>query len=177
MSQTFASKLDALYLNLTELAKQKKLIMGMDKKRNSMIVNETKMKKEIQRIIKECDKDEIIIDGHYAVSVVPQELVSRVFVLRRDPAELRSLMEHCGFSGAKLWENMAAEILDVCLADALSMYSEDKVCELDISGKTVEEAAEWILDVLKGSKKCFVGQVDWIGKLEREGSLGDYLRF
>jgi adenylate kinase len=85
-------------------------------------------------------------------------------------------MENCGFSARKLWENLASEILDVCLTDALSVYERSKICELDVSGKSVEETVGEILDVLNGSKKCRVGVVDWLGKLENEGMLKEFLR-
>ena len=62
-------------------------------------------------------------------------------------------MEKCGFEGTKLWENLSAEILDVCLIEALQVQP-GKVCELDVTGKTVEEVAGEILDVLEKGKKC-----------------------
>ena len=84
-------------------------------------------------------------------------------------------MEKCGFEGAKLWENLSAEILDVCLIEAVQMQP-GKVCELDVTGKTVEEVVNEILDVLERGKKCFSGIVDWLGMLEREGLTDQYLK-
>jgi broad-specificity NMP kinase len=84
-------------------------------------------------------------------------------------------MEKCGFEGVKLWENLSAEILDVCLIEAVQAQ-EGKVCELDATGKTVEEVVSEIVDVLEGHKKCFVGIVDWLGMLEREGLTDQYLK-
>ncbi len=171
-----ASRLDGLYVNLTELAMRENLVLEKDGLRGSMIVDEVKMRRKIVEIIKNCVKDDIVVDGHYAASVVPEKLVSRVFVLRRDPAELRGFMEKAGFCGNKLWENLAAEILDVCLVDALNAYGEDKVCELNVSGRSVEDVVAEILDVLKGSVKCRVGVVDWLGKLESEGLIDEFLK-
>jgi len=176
VAHLLTSKLDALYLNLTELAIRENLISGKDEERGSIIVDEIQMRRKIQGIIKECDKKDIVIDGHYAVSVVPKKVVTHVFVLRRDPVELRKLMEQCGFSGRKLWENLASEILDVCLVDALNVHGKGKVCELDITSKSVEEATTEILDILGGHKKCRVGVVDWLGKLESEGLLDEFLK-
>lgn len=170
------SRLDGLYVNLTELAMRENLVLEKDGLRGSMIVDEVKMRRKIVEIIKNCVKDDIVVDGHYAASVVPEKLVSRVFVLRRDPAELRGFMEKAGFCGNKLWENLAAEILDVCLVDALNAYGEDKVCELNVSGRSVEDVVAEILDVLKGSVKCRVGVVDWLGKLESEGLIDEFLK-
>jgi adenylate kinase len=174
-ARLLASKLDALYVNLTELAVHENLTSGKDEERDSIIVDENRMRRKIRKIIERCDQN-IVIDGHYAVSVVPEKSVTYVFVLRRDPVELRKFMEQCGFSGRKLWENLASEILDVCLVDALNVHGKEKVCELDVTGKNVEEVVTEILDVLSGSKECHVGVVDWLGKLESEGLMGEFLK-
>lgn len=176
IARLLTTKLGALYINLTELAINENLISGKDKERNSIIVNENQMRQKIREIIESYKKEDIVIDGHYAVNVVPSKLVTCVFVLRRDPVELRRLMEHSGFSGQKLWENLASEILDVCLVEALNVHGEEKVCELDASGKSVEEVVSEILDVLGNYKKCLVGVVDWLGKLENEGLLDEFLK-
>ena len=99
VARMLAPKLDAIYVNLTELTTSENLVMGKDEKRNSIIVDEKKTKQRIRKIIAQCESGNIIIDGHYAVNVVPEELVSHVFVLRRNPVELRKLMEQSGFSG------------------------------------------------------------------------------
>jgi adenylate kinase len=176
VARLLTSKLNAFYVNLTELATTENLVSGKDKERGSIIVDENGMRRKIREIVENCDREYIVIDGHYAVSVVPKRLVTHVFVLRRDPVELRKFMEQCGFSGRKLWENLASEILDVCLVDALNVHGEGKVCELDVTGKSVQEVVNVILGVLDGHKKCRVGVVDWIGKLESEGLLGEFLK-
>lgn len=176
VARLLTSKLGALHVNLTELAIREDLISGKDEKRNSIIVDENRMRQKIREIVEDCDKEDIVIDGHYAVSAVPKKLVTYVFVLRRDPVELRRFMEHCGFSGRKLSENLASEILDVCLVDALGIYEEEKVCELDASSKSLEEIVSEILDVLGDRKKCHVGVVDWLGRLESEGLLDEFLK-
>jgi adenylate kinase len=176
VARLLASKLDAFYVNLTELATTENLVSGKDEERDSIIVDENRMQRQISEIIKSCEKQNIVIDGHYAVSVVPKKLVTYVFVLRRDPVELRKFMEQCGFSGHKLWENLASEILDVCLVDALNVHGKGVVCELDVTGKSVEEVVSKILDILGGQEECHVGLVDWLGKLENEGLLEEFLK-
>jgi adenylate kinase len=176
VSRLLASKLNAEYVNLTDLAIREGLISGKDKERDSIIVDENKMRKKLHELIDSSNKKDIVIDGHYAVSVVPKNLVTYIFVLRRDPVELKKLMQSSGFTDRKLWENLASEILDVCLVDTLNVHSEEKVCELDNSGKSVEEIVSEILTVLERHKKCGVGLVDWLGKLESEGVLDDYLK-
>ena len=176
VARLLTSKLDAFYINLTQLAVKENLTLGQDEERKSIIVDESKMRRRIREIIETCRKRDVVIDGHYAVNVVPKKYVTRVFVLRRDPIELRKFMKNSGFSGRKLWENLASEILDVCLVEALNMHGENKVCELDTTDKSLGEIVDEILGILDGREKCRVGCVDWLGMLEKKGLLEDYLR-
>ena len=171
-----SSILQALYVNLTDLALKEKLIQGKDKTRNSIIVDEDRMKKRLIELITNSSKENVVVDGHYAVNVVPANLVSLVFVLRRDPVELRKVMKQSGFSEKKLNENLASEILDVCLVDALNIVGQRKVCEVNTTGRSVEDVAHEIMLLLDNPSNCQVGIVDWLGKLEAEGVLDDYLK-
>lgn len=175
-AQLIASRLNALYVNLTELATSENLILGRDRQRKSIIVDEHRMKRKISQILKKTDKADVIVDGHYAVNVVPEKLIGKVFVLRRDPVELRQFMKRCGFSDRKMFENLASEILDVCLVDALNVAGERKVCELNTTGKSVGDTVHEMLFLLKHPDRCCVGVVDWLGKLESEGLLEEYFR-
>jgi len=175
ISRLLASKLDAVYVNLGELVEQESLISGVDEARETLIADTDKVSKRVQEIL-ESSKCDVIVDGHYAVDVVPPKNVHMVFVLRRDPNELKGFMENRGFKERKLWENLAAEILDVCLWDAVSACDSDKVCEIDVSGKKVEDVVEDMILMLEGRKKCRVGIVDWLGKLEGEGRLHEFLK-
>lgn len=175
VSHKLASKLDALYIGITELVKKKKLITSVDEDRRTLIADTEKVSKQLQETLAKTEGS-IIIEGHYAVDVVPKKDVNTVFVLRRDPRELKGALKKRGYEEKKLWENLAAEILDVCLWDALSACGADKVCEIDVSGKTVEAVVKEMMLVLEKRKDCRFGIVDWLGKLENEGQLGDFLR-
>jgi adenylate kinase len=176
VAKHLSANLDALYVNLTEFANKHHLILGEDPHRKTAIIDETKMRKKIAETIDATHKPDVIVDGHYAAAVMPKRLVTRVFVLRRNPIELRRFMEKCGFSGAKLWENLASEILDVCLVEALREQEKEAVCELDVTGRTAENVADEMMEVLDKRKKCVASGVDWLGMLEKEGLLGEYLK-
>jgi adenylate kinase len=174
-AKQLTAMLDALYINLTDYAKTYGLTLGEDKERKTLIIDEEKMRTKLAETITAADKINILIDGHYASAVTPADLVTHVFVLRRNPKELKQFMIKCGFEGIKLWENLSAEILDVCLIEAVQAQP-GKVCELDATGKTVEAVVNEIMDVLEKGKKCNVGCVDWLGMLEREGLTDQYLK-
>ncbi len=176
VAKELAEKVKGVYINLTDYANTHHLVSRKDVKRATMIVNEKRMRAALQHEIDNAERRTIVIDGHFAAAVVPKNYVTRVFVLRRNPVELRTFMEECGFKNSKLWENLCSEILDVCLIEALREQGESKVCELDITGKTSQEVVEEISAILVGNKKCFIGSVDWIGFLEREGLTEAYLK-
>lgn len=176
VAKQLTTKLHALYINLTELAKTHSLTLGEDKTRKTTIIDEEKLCAKITETIDTSEKTTVIVDSHYAASIVPKHYAPRIFVLRRNPVELRKFMEKRGFSETKMWENLAAEILDVCLVETLQEYEKERVCELDITGKPVDAVVNEIIAVLKENKKCFVGQVDWLTMLEKDGLLGKYLK-
>ncbi len=175
VSQFLASKLNAIHIDLTKLVKQEKLTSGVDEARKTLVADMKKVSKRVQGIIKSYEQD-VIIDGHYSMDVLRAENVYLAFVLRRDPEELKKTMETRGFNERKLWENLAAEILDVCLWDAVRVCGADKVCEINVTSKTIEEVVEEIVAVLEKKRKCRVGVVDWLGKLEKGGRLNEFLR-
>jgi len=175
VSHLLASRLNAAHIDLTKLVKREKLNSGVDKARGTLIADTEKVSERVQEITRGREGD-VIIDGHYAVDVLPAKDVHVVFVLRRDPEELKGVLEKRGFRERKLWENLAAEILDVCLWDAVRACGSEKVCEINVSGKELEEVVEEIVSVLEGKRKRGVGIVDWLGKLEREGRLQDFLK-
>lgn len=174
VSALLASKLDALYIDLGQLVKREKLWSVVDETRETLIADMSKVSKRLQKIITGTEKD-VVLDGHYAVDAVPASSIHKVFVLRREPTELRRFMLEKGFRNRKLKENLAAEVLDVCLYNAVKACGVEKVCEIDVTGKRTEEVIEEIVAVLEGKKPCSVGIVDWLGKLEDEGRLEEFL--
>jgi adenylate kinase len=176
VAKQLTKKMGADYINLTELANTYNLIVGKDENRKTFVVDEEKMCQKLTEIIDATQKTTIVVDGHYAPAVVPKRYVTRVFVLRRNPVELRGFMQKRGFADTKIWENLASEILDVCLVEALQEHEKEKVCEMDITGKTVEAVVNEILTFLNKNKKCSVGRVDWLGMLEKDGVVDEYLK-
>ncbi len=173
-SKLLTEKLSAEYINLTEYVKTNNLTLGEDEQRQTTIVNEQALTEKLSETIVQLKKDNIIVDGHFAASVTPTDLVDYVFVLRRNPKELKQQMIKSGFNETKINENLAAEILDTCLVEALQ--TQKNVCEMDVTGKTVEKVVKEIVEVLDNPKKCVSGFVDWLGLLEREGLTDEYLK-
>jgi adenylate kinase len=175
IAKALAAKLSAEYINLTDFAKTNDLILEEDSERDTLLIDEEKMQKKLDEAIDASENVNIIVDGHYASAVTPTKHVALVFVLRRNPKELKAFMEKRGYSGTKIWENLQAEIIDVCLGEAVEVHA-GRVCELDVTGKTTEEVVGDITDILEKRKTCRVGAVDWMGLLEAQGVLDEYLK-
>lgn len=169
-----ASKLDAVHIDLGEIVKREKLWSDVDKVRGTLVADLSKLSRRIQEMT-ENSRHDIVLDGHYGFDVVPAESISVVFVLRREPDELRKLMQKRGFGAKKLKENLAAEVLDVCLFNAVKVSGVDSVCEIDFTGKQAETVVAEMIEVLEGRERRRVGIVDWLGKLEKEGRLEEFL--
>jgi len=178
VSLQLAKELKAVHIDLGKLVIDEKLSSGEDRERGTLIADRTRLAKRVKQIIENnIDKKDIIVDGHYATDVVNPENVAQVFVLRRHPSELRQLMTGRGWQEKqKIRENLAAEILDVCLFDAVKAVGAEKVCEIDATGKNPQEVVREITQVLHGKEPCTSGNVDWLGKLEQAGQLDEYLR-
>jgi adenylate kinase len=175
LATKLAVQLKAQYVNLTDLAKTENLVLEEDKTRDTSVIDEAKMRRKLRSLISQAQGD-IVIDGHYAAAVTPKALVTNVFVLRRNPFELREFMQKRGYSQAKQEENLYAEVLDVCLVEAIRKQEKEKVCELDVSEKTAEETLHNVFDVLEGKRRCYFGCVDWLSMLEREGKTDQFLK-
>ncbi len=177
ISKALASKINAQVISISELVKKEKLYSGIDEKRDTLIADTKKISKRISEIIsKASTSTDIIVEGHFAVDVVPLEKIAFVFVLRRNPEELEYILKERSYKEEKIRENLAAEILDVCLYDSVKKCGIDKVCEIDVSSRSVEDVVQEIIRVLNGEEERKVGVVDWLGKLEAEGKLDKYLR-
>ncbi|RJS88290.1 hypothetical protein CW705_09265 [Candidatus Bathyarchaeota archaeon] len=175
ISKLLGSKIDAEIISIGELVEKENLHLGWDDKRKTFIADLNAVSKRLKEIIK-LGRKNLIIEGHYAVHVVPPEKVAFVFVLRKDPRDLKKILQSRGYHEEKIKENLAAEILDVCLFDAVNIFGEEKVSEIDTTAKSLHEVMKEILSVIKGEKKPKVGIVDWLGMLEAEGELDDYLK-
>jgi adenylate kinase len=175
ISKMLALKLKVKYISLGEIVKKEGLYTELDIKRDSLIVDMEKIVRRVDEQISDSKKD-IIIEGHYSVDVVSPKKINVVFVLRRNPCELKGILKKRNYKEEKIIENLIAEILDVCLYEAIERCGIDKVCEFDVTGKDFSDVLKEILLVLNEKKGCRVGLVDWLGELESQGILSDYIK-
>jgi len=172
VSRLLAAELKAEHIELTRLVKEGGFNQGWDQARATTIADINALRHAIVNIFENA-KNVVIIDGHYSPDVSPREETTLVVVLRRAPWFLKDDLRARGYSPRKVRENVEAELLGTCLADALSAQDPDKVCEIDTTGETPEETVRFILAVLDGEVDCCHGEVDWMSNPMAEALLRD----
>ncbi|MBN1784969.1 MAG: adenylate kinase family protein [Candidatus Bathyarchaeota archaeon] len=175
IAHKLASKMEANYLGINELVKEQQLFTRVDDERGTLIADTEKVLENLEKLLANTTGT-TVIEGHYVVDVVPTNYVKTVLVLRRDPRQLKAVLEERGYDSKKVWENLTGEILDVCLFDTLSVYGSDQVCEIDVSDKTVDIVVEEAARVLEKKETCRQGTVNWLKKLETDGQLEEFLK-
>jgi adenylate kinase len=84
-------------------------------------------------------------------------------VLRRAPWLLKHELEKRGYHSSKIRENVEAELVGVCISEALA--AQEKVHELDTTEKTPEQTLNEAMDALeKGGYSP--GEIDWLSHPE-----------
>ncbi len=157
LAKKLAEKLGACYVNLSSLVIEKKLYAEYDASRSTFVVDEERVREYLRNLARECRI--IVVDSHYG-EVSPRELVDKIIVLRLDPVELEKRLRERGWSESKIKENVQAEILGVCTINALEEQGEEKVFEINVTGKSLEEVLNEALDIVEGRRKKR-GLIDW----------------
>ncbi len=158
VARELARRLGALHIDLSKYVIEEGLYIDYDVERASFIIDEEKVIDRIKELISK--HDNIVIDTHYG-EIAPPELVDKVIVLRTDPEELEKRLLEKGWWWEKIRENIEAEILSVCTHNAIEVFGEEKVYEVDTTGKTIEQVLEEIMEILEG--KGIPGlRYDWL---------------
>lgn len=162
VARILSKRLKGTHIDLTELALKENLTIGFDEERGVQIVDLERIRERLKELY-DYSEEPMIVEGHFAHDVVPAEMASRVFVLRRAPWRLKSEFERRGYAKVKVRENVEAELLDLSLVEALEVYEEEIVCEVDTTDLAIEEVAEEIISIMEGRTPCRRGFIDWLG--------------
>ena len=147
-------------VDLNKIATDFGFIIGIDKKRNSNIVDIDKLNQHIKK--KYGDKDLVLIEGHLSHLL---RFVNKVLILRCHPEKLFKNLFSKGWKKQKIMENVEAEILDIILCESLETHGKNNVFEIDVSDKSIDETSSEIIKILanrfKNMKKYKIGNIDW----------------
>lgn len=161
IAKLVAEKLGAAYVELSAYAEEHGFVIEEDAERDTRIVDMGALRKALEELSPNIEKP-LIIDGHYGHELLEPGIVSLVVVLRKAPWELQEILQNRLYSYEKVWENLDAEIMGVIAGEAGEMHPLEKLHEIDTTGRTPEETALEIIDVLNGETRASFGPIDWI---------------
>lgn len=154
-------------VHVHSFAKEHQCIAGIDRKRDSQLIDMRKLDKEIQ---KKFPTDALVFfDGHIMHLLKSME---KVVLLRCHPSELEKRLLKKRWNVKKRQENVDAEILDVILCEAVEYHPAENIFEIDTTKRTPNEVAAIIGTLVKKNfqptTSYRIGQIDWSEEILRK---------
>ena len=157
VSEVLSEKLNCRLIKINDLAIENDYVLGIDEDKGYKIIDIDALNDKVSQIIR--DSDELIIfEGHLAHLCSG---ANKIIVLRVHPEILRKRLEERDYSECKIRENLEAEAMGVCTAEAFDEYG-DRISEIDVSELSVDEIVNLIDDVISDKKEFPVGEVDFM---------------
>ena len=157
VSEVLSDSLNCRLIKINDLAIENDFVLGIDEDKGYKVIDIDALNGKVSEIISSSD-ELIVFEGHLAHLCSDAD---KVIVLRVHPDILRSRLEGRDYSQSKIRENLEAEAMGVCTAEAFDEYG-DSICEIDVSDLTVDEIVVEISEVIRGNREYPVGEVDFM---------------
>ena len=165
VSTILSEKLGARHIELSKFSIENGYVMEDDVERDTKVVDMDALGAAVRDII-EKTVSPVIIDGHYAHELIEEPVISFLFVLRRRPWDLKSVLEARLYSSDKVWENLESEIIGVITGEALELIPSSKVIEVDISDQNPQETVNQIQRLIESGAAPGNPIIDWVAHPE-----------
>lgn len=152
VSEILSQKLGCKLIKINDLAIENDFVLGIDDEKGYKIIDIDELDEKVSEII--ADNDLIIFEGHLSHLCSG---ASKVIVLRVRPEILQSRLKKRNYSESKIRENLEAEAMGICTAEAFDLYG-NKVCEIDASDLNINE----VVDAILNKKTSSVGEIDFM---------------
>jgi len=165
VSTILSERLGARHIELSRFSIENGYVIEDDVERDTKVVDMGALGSAVRDII---DKSvsPVIIDGHYAHELIEEPVISFLFVLRKRPWDLKSVLEARQYSSDKVWENLESEIMGVITGEALELIPSSKVIEVDISDQSPQETVNQIHRMIEGGAALGNPIIDWVAHPE-----------
>lgn len=173
LSRALAETLHAKYVNPVLLLTRKGIDYTYDKDRRTRIVSPRRLESSLRSLARRAESG-LVIDSHMSFPVAPPPELRMVIVLRCHPAALEQRLKRKRWPRRKIRENVLAEILDVCLWDAVHEYGWKRIAEIDTTENTPERTAQLAIRAFEKRRLSRSPKVSWLSTLKHEDSLAQY---
>jgi adenylate kinase len=157
VSEILSDKLNCRLIKINDLAIENDFVLGIDDEKGYKVIDIDALDEKVSQIISGSD-ELIVFEGHLAHLCSGAD---KVIVLRVRPEVLRSRLEGRDYSEAKIRENLEAEAMGVCTAEAFDEYG-NAISEIDVGELSVDEIVDLIDDVISDRREFPVGEVDFM---------------
>ena len=145
-------------IKVNDFAIENDLVLGEDPDKLYKVIDIDGLNESLNEEIDQNSNCILIVEGHLSHLC---EGADKMIVLRLNPSILKGRLEERNYSASKIQENLEAEALAVCSAEAYEIYG-DEVSEIDASDKSIEEIRDLILDIATDNLECPVGSIDYM---------------
>ncbi len=145
-------------IKVNDFAFENDLVLGEDPDKLYKIIDIDGLNESLNDEIDKSSGCVLIVEGHLSHLC---EGADKMIVLRLNPSILKNRLEERNYSESKIQENLEAEALAVCSAEAYEIYG-DKTNEIDASDKSVEEIRDLIIAIASDKMECPVGSIDYM---------------
>jgi len=156
-----------IVVDLKQLAFDNDFIIGLDKERNSSIVDVKKLDRYIKK--KFFSKEIVFVEGHIAHLLT---CIDKIIILRLHPSKLKEILVKRKWKKDKIRENIEAEILDVILCEGVDIHTEKNCFEIDGTKRSINDIVNCILEIVdnkfKDIKKYKIGEIDWSDEILKD---------
>lgn len=157
VSEVLSEKLNWNLVKVNDLAISNNLVLGIDEEKGYKIIDIDNLNTSLQNIISK--EENLIVEGHLSHLCSGAD---KMIVLRCRPEILEERLSSRKYSSSKIRENLEAEAMGVCSAEAYEIYNQDNLFELDVSDLSVDEIVSILLDVINGEKTLTFGDIDFM---------------
>lgn len=152
------SGFDSKLIKINDFAIENDLVLGEDPDKFYKVIDIDGLNESLNEEINQSSDGIIIVEGHLSHLC---EGADKMIVLRLDPSILKGRLEERNYTESKIQENLEAEALAVCSAEAYEIYGE-KTNEIDASNLSTEEIRDLIIAIVSDNLECPVGSIDFM---------------
>ena len=149
---------DSKLIRINDFAFENDLVLGEDPDKFYKVIDIDGLNDCLNEEINQRSSGILIVEGHLSHLC---EGADKMIVLRLNPSILKNRLEERSYAESKIQENLEAEALAVCSAEAYEIYG-DKTNEIDASDKSVEEIRDLIIAIAADKMECPVGSIDFM---------------
>ncbi|MEB3786681.1 MAG: adenylate kinase family protein [Desulfurococcales archaeon] len=168
VSKRLSKDLHCIYINTSELALKHGAVHKDPTGRNTTVIKEEVLIKEIRQVVNNSLGKCVVIDSHYpGILEFLKKYDPLVIVLRTIPETLIERLEERGWGRNKVLENAEAELLGIVDQEARSVFS--RVYSIDTTGKSVDETLKIIYRLIEDPYRIggkLEEPIDWLEKLD-----------